>query len=197
MKRRVSKTAASPAAKKSKNEQPDLTSFFASPGGNKQHSNAPISSTSNVISLLSDDESDTGITQPKPKASTSKSKSGSETTSAGGRPTHQRHTQQNAALVLGANEAGTTTLHPLNYPIERDLFEFDPALHIDTTSWPTSADGTTLVPYAFLASAFAKISATKSRLAITNLMANCLRTIICYQPAALLPAIYLVSFAFF
>lgn len=188
----------SSASKKNKiGQQADLTSFFASPSS-KSNEKQPAP-TKEVISLCSDDEDE----DLKPVASTSKSTNGSA----------KKHTKQeeqpdvkprmpgNPSLTLGANTSTSATpLDQVQYPIERDLFGFDPAQDIDTASWPkaktdsaTAAAGDIVIPYAFLSGAFAKISSTKSRLEITTLMSNTLRTVIHYQPAALLPTIYLVG----
>ncbi|KAJ1017853.1 hypothetical protein NDA16_005169 [Ustilago loliicola] len=81
-------------------------------------------------------------------------------------------------------------------PLGDDIFVFDPWA-VDTSTWPTivSKDGdlTPTTPYALLAHAFVTISATRSRLAITTLLTNLLRTVRAHDPDSLLPTVYLVS----
>lgn len=48
-------------------------------------------------------------------------------------------------------------------------------------------------PYAFLAHALATLSGTKSRTAILHTLTNALRTLLAHAPAALAPALYLLS----
>lgn len=181
-------------SKKTADGQSDLTSFFASPQGKND---APVDFQGpakkrdhQVISLLSDDDEEvTASRNEHLSASTSK------TPVKKGEPgvDHKPLADLSPARLLGANTSVTTPLDQIDYSIDRDLFDFDPVQHVDTSAWPKSQGGNILVPYAFLANAFQKISATKSRLEITNLLANTLRTVICYQPIALLPTVYLVS----
>ncbi len=81
-------------------------------------------------------------------------------------------------------------------PLGDDIFVFDP-LDVDTSSWPTAVgrDGqlAPTTPYALLTQAFVLISATRSRLAITTLLTNLLRTVRAHDPDSLLPTVYLVS----
>ncbi|EGG09678.1 uncharacterized protein MELLADRAFT_34116 [Melampsora larici-populina 98AG31] len=49
------------------------------------------------------------------------------------------------------------------------------------------------VPYSFLAEGFVSISATRSRLSITTILTNLLRTIIEHDPSSLLPTVYLIT----
>lgn len=81
-------------------------------------------------------------------------------------------------------------------PLGDDIFVFDPSA-VDTSSWPTivNKDGilTPTTPYALLTQAFVLISATRSRLAITTLLTNLLRTVRAHDPDSLLPTVYLVS----
>lgn len=208
---------ASPSKKSRKNvsedQQPELTSFFASPtqkSKGKQVDRAtasqrPQQQAHEIISLLSSEEEEEEEASPKKQGqSATAAKVAAERKQKPARRDGPRQDLKpfpvSPARLLGANDAShssnNTPLDQLDYPIERDLFDFDPTVHIDTHSWPTSpAGGSTdevVVPYAFLARAFQKISATKSRLEITKLLANTLRTVICYQPAALLSTVYLV-----
>ncbi|KAL4255020.1 DNA ligase [Abortiporus biennis] len=48
-------------------------------------------------------------------------------------------------------------------------------------------------PYSFLAHTLAELSETRSRIAISNILTNCLRTISKFHPSSLLPALYLLS----
>ncbi|SPO31155.1 related to DNA ligase I [Ustilago trichophora] len=81
-------------------------------------------------------------------------------------------------------------------PLGDDIFAFDPQA-IGTSSWPTivGKDGTLAptTPYALLTHAFVLITATRSRLAITTLLTNLLRTVRAHDPDSLLPTVYLVS----
>lgn len=49
------------------------------------------------------------------------------------------------------------------------------------------------VPYAFLTEALSQLTATKSRIAITNILTNTLRAILKFHSPSLLPALYLLS----
>lgn len=81
-------------------------------------------------------------------------------------------------------------------PLGDDIFVFDPWA-IDTSSWPmiSNKDGVLAptTPYALLTHAFVLITATRSRLAITTLLTNLLRTVRAHDPDSLLPTVYLVS----
>ncbi|KAJ9475020.1 putative DNA ligase 1 (putative) [Pseudozyma hubeiensis] len=81
-------------------------------------------------------------------------------------------------------------------PLGDDIFVFDPWA-VDTSSWPTIAnkdgDFVPTTPYALLTQAFVLITATRSRLAITTLLTNLLRTVRAHDPESLLPTVYLVS----
>lgn len=81
-------------------------------------------------------------------------------------------------------------------PLGDDIFVFDPWA-VDTSTWPTivNKDGelTPTTPYALLTHAFVTISATRSRLAITTLLTNLLRTVRAHDPDSLLLTVYLVS----
>ncbi|CDS02179.1 hypothetical protein [Sporisorium scitamineum] len=81
-------------------------------------------------------------------------------------------------------------------PLGDDIFGFDPWA-VDTSSWPTTSgkDGKLVptTPYALLTHAFVLITETRSRLAITTLLTNLLRTVRAHDPESLLPTVYLVS----
>lgn len=82
---------------------------------------------------------------------------------------------------------------PVTYPLEKDIFEFDPKNDISTETWPRTQAGKLHTPYSFLVAAFVIISATRSRLIIVTVMTNTLRTIVEYDPQALKDAVYLVG----
>ncbi|TKY88995.1 hypothetical protein EX895_002236 [Sporisorium graminicola] len=81
-------------------------------------------------------------------------------------------------------------------PLGDDIFVFDPWA-VDTSSWPATSDKdgrfVPTTPYALLTHAFVNITATRSRLAITTLLTNLLRTVRAHDPESLLPTVYLVS----
>ena len=71
----------------------------------------------------------------------------------------------------------TTTVEAplLIYPLDLDIFAFQPSRDVDTTGWPRSRQGTAdnlQVPYAFLTASFVLISATRSRLKIVTILTN-------------------------
>lgn len=82
---------------------------------------------------------------------------------------------------------------PIVYPLDKDIFEFDPKKDISTETWPRTQNGKLHTPYSFLVAAFVLISATRSRLIIVTVMTNTLRTIVEYDPEALKDAVYLVG----
>ena len=62
-----------------------------------------------------------------------------------------------------------------SYPLDSDIFAFQPSRDIDITGWPKSRQGTTetvQIPYAFLTASFVLISATRSRLKIITILTN-------------------------
>ncbi|KAJ1599629.1 hypothetical protein NDA14_006930 [Ustilago hordei] len=81
-------------------------------------------------------------------------------------------------------------------PLGDDIFVFDPWA-VDTSIWPTivgkGGELTPTTPYALLTHAFVTITATRSRLTITTLLTNLLRTVRAHDPDSLLPTVYLVS----
>lgn len=82
---------------------------------------------------------------------------------------------------------------PVAYPLEKDIFEFNPKTDISTDTWPRTQAGKLHTPYSFLVAAFVLISATRSRLIIVTVLTNTLRTIVEYDPETLKDAVYLVS----
>jgi hypothetical protein len=85
------------------------------------------------------------------------------------------------------------TDEPVTYPLEKDIFEFDPKNDISTDTWPRTQAGKVHVPYSFLVAAFVLISATRSRLIIVTVLTNTLRTIVEYDPDVLKDTVYLVG----
>lgn len=73
-----------------------------------------------------------------------------------------------------------------------EILHFDPYTHVDVTSWTATSTGR-CVPYSFLTAACIHLSKTRSRIAITTVLTNTLRTIIAYEPAALCDTIYLLT----
>lgn len=76
-----------------------------------------------------------------------------------------------------------------------DIFDFTP-LSIPTSSWPLKNKANPSqrsIPYSFLTAAFVQISATRSRLLISKILTNTLRTVMYYSPDTLLEAIYLIT----
>lgn len=83
---------------------------------------------------------------------------------------------------------------PPVYPLDIDIFAFDPASHVSTQTWPRNpSTGKVHIPYSFLVAAFVLISATRARLTIVTVLTNTLRTIVEYQPEILRETVYLVS----
>lgn len=108
--------------------------------------------------------------------------------------------------LSGLPSQSTTSTHD---SLCLDIFQFDPA-KVDTSTWPVhssqskspkkklaanSTTGTPVkkVPYSFLAEGFVSISATRSRLSITTILTNLLRTVIEHDPSSLLPTVYLIT----
>ncbi|TRM69448.1 ATP-dependent DNA ligase [Schizophyllum amplum] len=76
----------------------------------------------------------------------------------------------------------------LSYPsLTTDALTFD-VLQV-SAQWTPGAP----VPYSFLAHTLKSVSETRSRIAITNALTNCLRVVAQHHPASLLPAVYLLS----
>ena len=88
--------------------------------------------------------------------------------------------------VAFATTSITTTEQSIQYP----NLSVDPAgFVLGTSFWPTSAPA----PYSFLAHVLCALSATRSRIAILNILTNALRVIARYHPPSLLPSLYLLS----
>lgn len=87
-------------------------------------------------------------------------------------------------------EAGA---EPVAYPLDADIFAFDPRSDISTATWPRTAAGKLQIPYSFLVAAFVLVSATRSRLSIVTVVTNTLRTVVEYQPEMLRETVYLVG----
>lgn len=92
-------------------------------------------------------------------------------------------------LVLPENASDS----PIIYPLDKDIFVFEPDVDVDTSSWPRNTAGKLVIPYSFLTAAFVLISATRARLIITTVLTNTLRTVVHYQPEVLRETVYLVS----
>jgi DNA ligase-1 len=89
--------------------------------------------------------------------------------------------------------SGANNGEAIVYPLDTDIFLFDPAKDISTTTWPRTSAGKLQIPYSFLTAAFVLVSATRARLIITTVLTNTLRTIVEYQPEVLRECVYLVS----
>ncbi|KAL1743853.1 ATP-dependent DNA ligase [Schizophyllum fasciatum] len=77
---------------------------------------------------------------------------------------------------------------PPSYPsLTTDSLSFDVAQV--SAQWPAGSP----VPYSFLAHTLKSVSETKSRIAITDALTNCLRVVVQHHPASLLPTVYLLS----
>ena len=87
-------------------------------------------------------------------------------------------------------EAGA---EPVVYPLDADIFAFEPRSDISTATWPRTAAGKLQIPYSFLVAAFVLVSATRSRLSIVTIVTNTLRTVVEYQPEILRETVYLVG----
>lgn len=92
-------------------------------------------------------------------------------------------------LVIPEGNAGD----PVVYPLDTDIFEFDPHTDISTATWPRNSAGKLQIPYSFLVAAFVLVSATRSRLSIVTVLTNALRTVVQYQPEILRETVYLVT----
>lgn len=93
--------------------------------------------------------------------------------------------------IIGfAHNTSTAPGEAVIYPLDKDIFNFNPLIDIDSSSWPKSGQE---IPYSFLTAAFVLISATRSRLIIVTVLTNTLRTIVAYQPQVLLSAVYLIT----
>lgn len=76
----------------------------------------------------------------------------------------------------------------------QDILQFEPH-SLATDAWPRDPDDPSkpTAPYALLSHAFITISGTRSRLIITTVLTNLMRTIKVHDPRSLMPAIYLIT----
>jgi DNA ligase-1 len=96
---------------------------------------------------------------------------------------------QGTVLDRPALLASATTVTELPRP-QYPTLSADPAgFPLDASFWPTD----THAPYSFLVHALCALSATRSRIAILNILTNALRAITRYHPPSLLPSLYLLS----
>ncbi|KAK4051805.1 hypothetical protein OIV83_002510 [Microbotryomycetes sp. JL201] len=72
--------------------------------------------------------------------------------------------------------------------LDTSVYEFNPSTDVDTSDWPQGR-----VPYSFLTDAFVLISSTKSRLLISRVLTNLLRTTIELDPQSLEAIVYLTT----
>ena len=97
----------------------------------------------------------------------------------------QRTNLSRPASVTATTSTATDRSSP-QYP----NLAVDPANFVfDTCFWPTS----TQAPYSFLVHALCALSATRSRIAILNILTNALQALTRYHPPSLLPSLYLLS----
>ncbi len=97
----------------------------------------------------------------------------------------QRTNLRRPASVTATTSTATDRSSP-QYP----NLAVDPANFVlDTCFWPTS----TQAPYSFLVHALCALSATRSRIAILNILTNALQALARYHPPSLLPSLYLLS----
>lgn len=73
-------------------------------------------------------------------------------------------------------------------PLDTSVYEYNPATDVDTSGWPLGR-----MPYSYLTQAFVIISATKSRLLISRVLTNLLRTAIELDPESLEAITYLTT----
>jgi DNA ligase-1 len=87
--------------------------------------------------------------------------------------------------LVTATTTATDNLSP-QYP----NLSVDPAsFALNACFWPSH----TQAPYSFLVHALCALSATRSRIAILNILTNALQTLARYHPPSLLPSLYLLS----
>lgn len=72
-------------------------------------------------------------------------------------------------------------------PLDTNVYAFSPRA-IDTSSWPQGR-----IPYSYLVTAFVLLSSTKSRLLISTVLTNLLRTVVELDPESLVPVVQLCS----
>lgn len=183
--------------KKSGADQSNLDSFFKSPALKAKHKKS--SSKPKVSSVKKDSKGkgkaststsaieviDLSSGDEKPVASTSKIPAASSV---------KVETDIKPSLpknIIGfAHNSNKTASEAVTYPLDKDIFAFNPLIDVDSSSWPKDGHE---IPYSFLTAAFCLISATRSRLIIVTVLTNTLRTIVAYQPEVLLSAVYLIT----
>ncbi len=108
-------------------------------------------------------------------------------------PTHNSSpVAKPSALVmsLSRNEGDFRCPPYETLPQDVSLFKPDPSLFFPPIHIGTK---TSSIPYAFLAHTLSEVSGTRSRISIINVLTNSFRVILMYDPASLLPAVYLLS----
>jgi DNA ligase 1 len=174
-------SSSSPKNKKARHpqrpsDQPSIDSFFKSPpAAESLYSNLPTSSSSQSR-------------PPQPSSSTRISHRATPVTSTIIDVDLTSDSEDIHQTASWAAIASTSTVPPPQYPnLSVDLASFV----IDTCPWPTT--GSAEAPYSFLVHALCALSATRSRVAILNTLANALRLITRYHPPSILPSLYLLS----
>jgi len=184
--------------RKDTQEQPSVTSFFKSPTSSKKSSSkhkAKVSSVSSlpsktakgkvsngtieIIDLSSGDEKHVASTSRLPAVPVIKAEVDIKPDI---KPTPSKS-------IGFAHHANTKAAVDVVYPLDKDIFHFNPLIDIDSSLWPSDGQ----IPYSFLTAAFVLISSTRSRLIIVTVLTNTLRTIVAYQPEVLLSAVYLIT----
>ncbi|KAL1752714.1 ATP-dependent DNA ligase [Schizophyllum commune] len=150
--------------KRHKGKQARIDTFFSSPR-KPAHTESPPTASHEVIEIDSSDDAK----EPKAGPSTA--------------PSHASPpTPFVRTFSLKNNHA------PPSYPsLTTDSLSFDVAQV--SAQWTAGSP----VPYSFLAHTLKSVSETKSRIAITDALTNCLRVVFQHHPASLLPAVYLLS----
>ncbi|KAK4058439.1 hypothetical protein OIO90_000598 [Microbotryomycetes sp. JL221] len=92
------------------------------------------------------------------------------------------------ASIPSPQQASKKSTFVKEKPLDTSLYEFNPLTDVDTSSWPQGR-----VPYSFLTNAFVLISSTKSRLFISRVLTNLLRTTIELDPQSLEAITYLTT----
>lgn len=192
-----------PKKKNDTKEQPSVAAFFQPPSSKKHKTNksitSPVSSKKadakgkgkaihqaiEVIDLSSGDEKPVASTSKLPAPSPVVKKAKAE--DADVKPDIKPDLSRSIGF---AHTASSSTTADIVYPLDKDIFHFNPLIDIDSSSWPGSGKQ---IPYSFLTAAFVLISSTRSRLIIVTVLTNTLRTIAAYQPEVLLSAVYLIT----
>ncbi|KAI0081242.1 ATP-dependent DNA ligase [Panus rudis PR-1116 ss-1] len=111
------------------------------------------------------------------------------------RSAHGLQTQIRSAEVTSA-ASSTKAFAQLTDKVDISSCTSYPSLSVDPVDYEIESSAWSCVmasKYEFLTHALSSLSETKSRIAIVNILTNCLRTIIRYHPPSLLPAMYLLS----